>query len=251
MEEFSGEVDWHNLPTELRYTYGKQLYSVISVVAPKIGKKIESYAIEILGPHANVADTYHSTMRKGKMSVQHTLAVHNYLAENHFEDAHHIAPHLFPDNPTSKWARFLQEHQREGSLKLVRLADDFGIVRRTNDLPEVSDTLKLGEKFCFSLISVRPGHLVAFQGYRGGWHHVPLDRDGKSTSVSIHEGQQYLPANAKGIAIPLTEEDDAGRHTFVAITSSQRDLTRNHSDLANRLGDPDLQVFRVEVRFVT
>ncbi len=247
----NGQIDWSAMATEERYERAKQLYTVIRQVAGNAGEKVEVYALIALGPNANVESHYVSNMRRGRISAERAATVHAFLEAHHFKDAQRIAPELFQMTPGRAWDRFLEHRRVDGGLRIVRMKREFGIVQRAAKARAMSEILQFGEEFCLELTSDWPGHAVAFQGYRENWHPVALGSDEGRWRIPITEGVQLLPRDQRGQPIPLVEYDDAGNHSFVVITSPVRDLPTDQPSLALRFEDERLQVFRIDVRFVT
>jgi hypothetical protein len=251
MDKNTGDIDWMQLPKEERVLLTKDLYKAVSGVADLNGVTIVRLIDEAFKGLPAVGTDYESNFRRGNISAAKALLMHRWLEDNHFDLAKRFAPELFQMNPARAWDRFLERRRMDGGLRIVRMKTEFGIVQRAAKAREASEALRFGEEFCLELTSDRTGQAVAFQGYRGKWYPLALGNDDGRWRVPVTNDVQLLPRDHKGQPIPLIERDDAGEHSFVVITSPDKDLPLDQPSLASRFEDETLKVFQIDIRFVT
>ena len=249
--KISEDIDWQKLSKEDRVHLTKKLFKAVSSVADATGVTILELIDRAFVGLPAVGTDYASNFRRGNISAAKALLMHRWLEENHFDLAKTFAPDLFQMNPSRAWDRFLERRQVDGGLRIVRMKTEFGIVQRAAKPNETSVALRFGEEFCLELVSKRPGYAIAFQGYRGQWHPLALGNDDGRWRVPITHDVQLLPRDQKGQPIPLIELDDAGNHSFVVVTAPDKDLPMDQPSLASRFEDQSLQVYQIDVRFVT
>lgn len=251
MDENSGDIDWQALPREERPAMTIRLYAALSGVAKAQRITITQMFDEAFKGLPEVGTDYGSNFRKGNASAVKAQLMHQWLEVHHFDLARTFAPELFQMNPARAWDRFLRARRVDGGLRIVRMANEFGIAQRAANVRDVCDVLQFGQEFCLELTSDRAGQAIAFQGHRGEWHPLALGNADGCWRVPIVDEAQLMPRDHKGQPIPLVEFDDAGNHSFVIITAPDKDLPLDKPSLASRFEDEALKVFQIDVRFVT
>lgn len=251
MKNNSGDIDWMQLPKEERARLTKDLYKAVRGVADLNGMTVVLLIDAALNGLSAVGTDYASNFRRGNIAAAKAVLIHRWLEENHFNLAKTFAPHLFQMNPVRAWDRFLETRRVDSGLRIVPMNAEFGIAQRAANVRDVCDVLRFGEEYCLELTSDRSGQAIAFQGYRGEWHPLALGNADGRWRIPIAAGIQLLPRDHKGQPIPLVEYDDAGSHSFVIVTSPNKDLPLDQTSLASRFEDDALRVFQIDVRFVT
>lgn len=239
-------VDWLAASTDER----RQLYRVLRAIADTTGQSVEELMQQALGQRLLTGADYLSNVRKGKISRSKARLIHAWVARAHPAIAATIAPELFNDQPQPQlqpnqprvtarseigvllpdhipdpilephsFSRYVDEHAIEGPLRIISLAPRKGLVQRVGEeRRKTTQTLKLGEPFCFELDSPSAGQAIVLQGYQGRWHPVPLDDDAEAITTLIEYGKNQLPSSVETReSRPLIETVHTGDHRFVAI----------------------------------
>lgn len=197
------------------------LYRITRAVARVTDQSVEDIMEKALGGELFTGADYLSNFRQGKIARAKAKLIHAWIARHHIDTAHAIEPNMFPMPPLSIWERYLDKHAILGKLRLVHMNNSRGIVQRADNVQPADQSLWLGTEFCFELESEIKGTAIAFQGYRGKWHPLPLGENGE-LSTAIIAGKQILPQNMDGQPIPLTEMEDTGLHRFVFVIAQKR-----------------------------
>lgn len=212
-------IDWLTASKDERAT----LYRVTRVISGVTNQSVEAIMEKALGGELFTGADYLTNFRQGKIARAKAKLIYAWIAEHQIDTAHAIEPDMFPMPPLSIWERYLDEHAIRGKLRLVRIDKSRGIVQRADNIQPADQKLRLGEEFCFELESKTKGTAIAFQGYRGKWHPLPLGESGE-VSTAIIAGKQILPQNMDGQLIPLIEIEDTGLHRFVFVVAQKRIL---------------------------
>ena len=213
------DIDWLNASKNERAA----LYRVTRAVARASDQSVERIMEQAIDRELAIGVDYLSNFRQGKIARAKAKLIYAWIAEHHIDTAHAIEPDMFPMPPLCIWERYLDEHAIRGKLRLVRIDKSRGIVQRADNIQPADQRLRLGEEFCFELESNTKGKAIAFQGYRGKWHPLPLGENGES-STDIIAGKQILPQNMDEQLIPLIEMEDTGLHRFVFVIAQKRIL---------------------------
>jgi len=213
------DIDWLTASKDERAT----LYRVTRVISGVTNQSVEAIMEKALGGELFTGADYLTNFRQGKIARAKAKLIYAWIAEHHIDTAHAIEPDLFPMPALSAWERYLDKHAIRGKLRLVRIDKFRGIVQRADSVQPADQRLQLGEEFCFELESKTKGTAIAFQGYRGKWHPLPLGKNGE-LSTAIIVGTQILPQDTNDQPISLIEMEDTGLHHFVFVIAQKRIL---------------------------
>lgn len=238
-------VDWLSATQDER----AQLYRVIRAIADMTGQSAEAVIELAIGAPLLTGTDYLSNVRKGKISRSKARLIHAWIQRTHPAAAQAIAPELFAEVPQTHqsaqltppvrseigrllpddipdpilepyaFSRYVDEHAIEGPLRIISLAPRKGLVTRADEMPrKPTQTLKLGEPFCFELDSPCDGEVIMLQGYQGRWHPVPLGDTGDHKVLPIVIGTFRLPSAAiTQRPDGLVENESRGTHRFACL----------------------------------
>lgn len=250
MDKNIEEFDWTTASREDRIEPTKALYKALRTASDVTGQSIDAMIIEALGQNIELGTDYISNFRRGNIAAGRAMLIHRWLERHHFDIAQDASPDLFQIDPVSAWDQFINDQAEPDKLTVIPLRDDMGIVQRAADISDQMPTLRLGQNFYLELDCPCDGMLVAFQGYAGQWHPLPLAEDKRRLRIPVTTGTQPLPRNAKGEPIPIVEVDDAGVHRFIAVLSENRDLPTVSTDIMGHHKEHPVKVFDVRVAVV-
>lgn len=234
-------VDWSRADNEER----KALFKATKYVAKASGMPWQNFINTALGTNK---DWDSSNLYNGKLDREFSQTLYDYLAEHHYELAQKANETLFPYRVVRDIEAYIAEAAHHGRLHIVPMTDELGLVKRKSQHLPPDAVLKLDESFCLELDAINSGFAVAFQGYKGNWHPLPLGADGEEQACRIKEGTQLLPQTAEGQPDPMSEEEDLGIHHFLILTARNRNHLMNQGKLPERLDRCDLYALRVEVK---
>lgn len=213
------DIDWLTSSEEDR----KRLYAVTHDVGNILNMSVEQVMDAALGRRAPIGTDYVANFRKGKIRRSFAKLIYEWIAEHHSDLGRKVEASWFPDTNTDAWEVYLAEHAIHGKLRIARFGrTEMGLVQRAKGQPKPDEVLKLGEEFCFHLESDGAGYAVAFQGYKGQWHPMPLG-DTEELATRLIEAAQFLPSDAEGMPAPLVETEDLGHHTFIVALAERTD----------------------------
>lgn len=250
MTEVPNVREWEHLPTEERYEFNRRLHQVTVTIARIIGLSVEEVIVQALGGNVRLGDDYVRGFRRGRISVARARSIHEWITQHHFRQAHGADPELFAEDPEILWEEFVDARLSPRGFQIVPWKADMGIVQLSKDKTSCVPTLRLEQDFVFELTSPHAGWAVAYQHYAGTWHPVPLGPDQRRLRSAIKEGVQRLPKGGSGEVFPLFEGNDTGRHSFVLITATDKDLLCDRFGFHNLKDDERVTTYRTEVRFV-
>lgn len=241
--EISQNIDWLTASKEDR----AKLYVVLRAISDLTGRTIEEQMEEAFGYKLLTGADYLRNFRRGAIARPKAKLIAAWITDHHADTARTIVPELFPVPAIVDWDTYIQNHVIIDKLHIVRLPKGLGIVERVNDCLEPDETLRLGERFFFQLESDIEGHAVAFQGYRGEWHPLPLGDSMSDLTASILLNHQSLPRHSDHSIIPLQEKEDLGVHQFFIVVSED---VKNLPDMANQALH-DCLIHSVTVEFIS
>lgn len=227
-----------------------KLYPVLKALAGLSPRKTPELIMnEAVGyPIARGTD-YTRNMRRGDIDSMYARLTYDWLEAHHFDLAHRISPEIFSETVERRWQRILDERAIESRLKLLLVPTTLGIVERESELKPVDTTIRLGQRFCFELVSETKGHAIALQGVRGQWHATPLGMDGAAT-IALGPGINRFPQTDKERLDPLIENNDEGEHLFVVITAESVDIPTDIKRLVAWVNGMPCVLHRTRVQFV-
>ncbi|WP_226550415.1 hypothetical protein [Celeribacter naphthalenivorans] len=188
----------------------KKLFSVTKAIASATGTALEVLLNTALGQPSDHDWGDMANLRNGKLAREKSQKLYDYLAEHHYELAQKTNETLFPFRVVRDVEAYITEAAHQGRLHVVPTTDELGLVKRKRQHLPPDAVLELGESFCLELDAINPGFAVAFQGYKGEWHPLPLGADGEEQACRIKEGMQLLPQTAEGQPESLSEDEDTG-----------------------------------------
>jgi len=237
-------VDWSKASNAER----KKLFFVTKDIASATDTTLEVLLNTALGQPSDHDWSDMANLRNGKLAREKSQKLYDYLAEHHYELAQKASQTLFPFRVIRDIAAHIAEAANKDRLHIVPMTEELGLVKRKSKHLPPDAVLKLGESFCLELDAINPGFAVAFQGYKGNWHPLPLGIDGEEQACRIKEGVQLLPQTAEGQPEPMSEDEDTGQHHFLILTARNRNHLMNQGKLPERLDRCDLYAVRVEVK---
>jgi hypothetical protein len=256
MEDSDGEIDWLNMSAAERIEPIKALFVAMRKVSITTGRHIDLLLDDALGEAQSRGTDYESNFRKGKIAAMKAMMIHQWLEYNHFEEAKNatknIQTNLFQINPKSAWDSFVEDRAITGKLGAIPLTKQMGIAQRSKEVRKSVTTIRLGQDYCFELDSGLDGHCVAFEGYQGQWHPLPLGADTRRLRLEVQQGVQRLPRDAKGNPIALVELDDGGEHQIVVVVATDKAMPTDRREILKLDARAiSFEVHRVSVTFVT
>lgn len=142
MEKNLVDIDWMQLPKAERVVLTKDLYQAVRGVADLSNMTVVQLIDEALKGLPAVGTDYESNFRRGNISARKAVLIYQWLEENHFDVAKTFAPDLFQTNPKSAWELFIDHNAAPGSLRIVQLKSNAGLIERDDQLIDVSETLR-------------------------------------------------------------------------------------------------------------
>lgn len=237
------------LPPAARAAPTRRLYQVLRALHRKIGGRFDDLFEAAQGaPLSGTIDPY-SNIKRGNFDRHRAAAIHEWLAQHHFEFAQAEAPDLFQYRRQSEWERFIEAHALVGGVKAIA-ADQLGIARRDLPAKDVT-TFRIGQKFLFALSTAKPAHVVAFEHYADTWHPLPLGEDDRHLRIKVPTGETVLPRGVDGRQIPLMEHDDTGLHRFVFVLCFGPKPRTDQQSLIIYGQQHELAVHQAQTRIIT
>lgn len=239
------EIDWLQASEDER----KRLYIATRAVTDATNTSIEAIMDKALGRKILMGTDYQSNFRRGKIRKAYAKLIYEYLAEHHVEIARKIAPDLFTLPHTTAWEQLIETQGIDGRLHAVPITKRMGLTARRSNIRMPTTDLRLNQDYCFELDSDMDGHAVAFEGYQGQWHSLPLGADDRHPTAKIIQGRQFMPVDANDNPIALVETDDIGLHQFVIVLGADPDLPVEIDAIAERHASMPMEIHSLIIRF--
>lgn len=172
---------------------------------------------EALGRSVPTGGGYEDNFRAGRIARQTANQIYRWMARAFPGHAVRLDRDLDAGEPQGeRWRSFLQEHGRFERIAAVLLPEPaIGVVAFAKPEPLARPVIPLGAPFCFQIESDHSGAVIAFQHVHEQWFALPLRPDGLSESLA--QRRQYLPRQANGEPLALSEDAQAGRHGFLFL----------------------------------
>lgn len=175
---------------------------------------------------------YEDNFRAGRIARKKAQRFATWLAETDPAEAGQLTASLgvLPVEVGRGWQAFLKLHGRYDVITAMRLpASPLGIVTFADPEPLASPIIPLGGFFCFRLDAEISGHVLGFQKLGRNWYPLPLSEAGLVAPVS---GPQYLPQQEDDkLPVPLSEDENAGRHGFAFLLAEEALIDSLSGDL--------------------
>ncbi|MEJ7925804.1 hypothetical protein WG908_03430 [Sphingobium sp. AN641] len=209
-------IDWLTATVEQR----KTLYRVVKRLLAEEGLNWNDFYSSVLGKDVRVGGGYEDNFRAGRIGRDKAQRIVRWLAAEYPHHAARLKQDANAGAPSGeRWLSFVARHRRFERVAAVLLPEpSIGIVAFAKPEPLARPVIPLGAPFCFEVESDRQGAVIAFQSVGDEWYALPLRPDGLSETIA--GGRQFLPRQANGEPIPLSEDVQDGRHGFLFLIAS-------------------------------
>lgn len=182
---------------------------------------------EVLGEEFAPGIDYEANFRAGRIARPKAASFYSWLSDNVPDRAAALVAELHSGLPATEntlWADFVHEHGEHGEhadVSIIRVKrHGLGIVQPAEQQALWPYKIGLGDHFCFELTSPFSGFALGLQCVNGSWYRMPLVPG--DMLVPIGAGKNTLPISSDGTVLPLSENEDAGFHSFIFMLTKQR-----------------------------
>lgn len=222
-------IDWESTTHEER----KCLYHRVRQLRRREKIQWSDLFQTAFGPRDSVEIGYEDNFRKGKIAPDRAYKLFQWLQSKDPHAASLVEDAIFDLQANRSAPRLATWTDLLASAEFSNLvahhhSKDLGITQFARKEPISNLELNLLDPFYFEIDMPFSGYLTAFQDYKGTWHHQPISMN--EAVLKLEKGKHIIPADDHGQALPLHEETDIGKHSYLFLT------LRDDSDIKPLLG---------------